>query len=330
MQASKGMNDADKEFLYRALASAAESGWDFSTRWFKDRRHRSTAETHEVLPVDLNSIICWNFGIMEYMYEQIGDFSQAKVFRDRRAKFMRVIERIFYNETTGAWHDYNMRLKQHNTAFYSSVAVPLFTNSYLDLDQTKSERLFQYMKDVGAFSYPNGVPQSEIQGTGEQWDFPNGWSPSNHMLIEGLRKSQSPEMQDQAFQIAKKWVYGNYGVFHATKHMWEKYDVSGTVPVPGKGGEYQVQDGFGWTNGVILDLLLTYYDRLAWVDDQQPAGSGGASNANATTSTPPTNPSSSASTNAPLQSTTKSASASSLSMTLLALSTLLLLSHRRH
>ncbi|KAH7698927.1 Trehalase protein 5, partial [Aphelenchoides avenae] len=161
--------------------------------------------------------------------------------------------------------------------------------------------------DVGAFSYPNGVPQSEIQGTGEQWDFPNGWSPSNHMLIEGLRKSESPEMQDQAFQIAKKWVYGNYGVFHATKHMWEKYDVSGTVPVPGKGGEYQVQDGFGWTNGVILDLLLTYYDRLAWVDDQKPGGAGGASNTN-TTSTLPTNPTnppnSTASTNAPLQSTT--------------------------
>lgn len=53
------------------------------------------------------------------------------------------------------------------------------------------------LQDVGAFDYPNGVPQSEVQGTGEQWDFPNGWSPSNHMLIEGLRKSESPEMQDQ-------------------------------------------------------------------------------------------------------------------------------------
>lgn len=76
----------------------------------------------------------------------LGDFSKAKIYRDRRANFMRVIESVFYNDTTGAWHDYNMRLKQHNTAFYSSVAVPLFTNSYLDLDQSKSKRLFQYMK----------------------------------------------------------------------------------------------------------------------------------------------------------------------------------------
>lgn len=28
------------------------------------------------------------------------------------------------------------------------------------------------------------------------------------------------------------------------------------------GGEYDVQLGFGWTNGVILDFLNTYGDRL--------------------------------------------------------------------
>uniref|UniRef100_A0A914X344 Trehalase n=1 Tax=Plectus sambesii TaxID=2011161 RepID=A0A914X344_9BILA len=31
----------------------------------------------------------------------------------------------------------------------------------------------------------------------------------------------------------------------------------------GGGGEYEMQEGFGWTNGVILDLLLTYSDRLS-------------------------------------------------------------------
>ena len=35
---------------------------------------------------------------------------------------------------------------------------------------------------------------------------------------------------------------------------------------PGSGGEYVVQDGFGWTNGVILDLLMHYGDRL-FIDD---------------------------------------------------------------
>ncbi|CCA65634.1 Trehalase [Caenorhabditis elegans] len=55
---------------------------------------------------------------------------------------------------------------------------------------------------------------------------------------------------------------GNFRVFYETGHMWEKYNVIGSYPQPGSGGEYDVQDGFGWSNGAILDLLLTYNDRL--------------------------------------------------------------------
>lgn len=42
--------------------------------------------------------------------------------------------------------------------------------------------------------------------------------------------------------------------------MFEKYNVEDSLL--GHGGEYEVQEGFGWTNGVILDLLITYGDRL--------------------------------------------------------------------
>ncbi|KAH7715910.1 Trehalase family protein [Aphelenchoides avenae] len=264
METSIKMNDTERQFFYRAVASAAESGWDFSTRWFRDRKTLASVETHKVLPVDLNSYICWNLDILEYLYEQVANYDKSVFYRDRRAGFRQTVEHIFYNDTTGSWHDYNLRSHKHNTEFYPLIAVPLFTNCYNDLDQQKSERLYEFMEAVGAFSYPGGVPSSQIRDTGEQWDFPNGWSPSQHILIEGLRKSENPKMQDQAFKIAKKWVYGNYKVFSATHHMWEKYNVIGSVPAPGHGGEYTVQDGFGWTNGVILDLLVTYKDRLRW------------------------------------------------------------------
>lgn len=42
--------------------------------------------------------------------------------------------------------------------------------------------------------------------------------------------------------------------------MFEKYDVR-AVGSPGDGGEYVVQAGFGWTNGVLLDLLERYGNR---------------------------------------------------------------------
>ena len=41
--------------------------------------------------------------------------------------------------------------------------------------------------------------------------------------------------------------------------MLEKFSAE-EVGVPGGGGEYEVQEGFGWTNGVTLDLLARYPD----------------------------------------------------------------------
>uniref|UniRef100_A0A1I7W6A1 Trehalase n=1 Tax=Heterorhabditis bacteriophora TaxID=37862 RepID=A0A1I7W6A1_HETBA len=40
---------------------------------------------------------------------------------------------------------------------------------------------------------------------------------------------------------------------------------SSCYKINGGGGEYEVQEGFGWTNGVLLDLLVTYKEQLAWV-----------------------------------------------------------------
>lgn len=38
--------------------------------------------------------------------------------------------------------------------------------------------------------------------------------------------------------------------------------------VYGSGGEYDIQTGFGWTNGVVLFLLNQYGDRLSSTDEQ--------------------------------------------------------------
>ena len=43
--------------------------------------------------------------------------------------------------------------------------------------------------------------------------------------------------------------------------MFEKYDATSITKIGG-GGEYEVQLGFGWTNGVILDFLDMYCNRL--------------------------------------------------------------------
>ncbi|MBI1592842.1 trehalase family glycosidase, partial [Escherichia coli] len=38
----------------------------------------------------------------------------------------------------------------------------------------------------------------------------------------------------------------------------EKYHIASSTPREGGGGEYPLQDGFGWTNGVVRRLIGLY------------------------------------------------------------------------
>ena len=84
----------------------------------------------------------------------------------------------------------------------------------------------------------------------------------------GLEKTGSLEAQEMAFNIAKKRVRSSYLIFKANieHRMYEKYDATSETK-EGGGGEYDVQLGFGWTNGVILDFLDMYSNKLSFNED---------------------------------------------------------------
>ena len=103
---------------------------------------------------------------------------------------------------------------------------------------------------------PHGLATTVVS-SGEQWDAPNGWAPLQWLAIKGLQNYGEEQL---AATIAQRWVAKNVQVFKATGKLVEKYDVVGNAA--GGGGEYPLQDGFGWTNGV-LRKLLAMYPRLA-------------------------------------------------------------------
>ncbi|TVT97637.1 hypothetical protein EJB05_57087, partial [Eragrostis curvula] len=55
--ASKLNSEATKEKLYHQVASTAESGWDFSSRWMRDPSDMTTLATTYIIPVDLNTFM---------------------------------------------------------------------------------------------------------------------------------------------------------------------------------------------------------------------------------------------------------------------------------
>lgn len=75
------------------------------------------------------------------------------------------------------------------------------------------------------------------------------------MLIQGLAElddlSGGPQLADS---IADRWLESNRLGWQNSSMMYEKYDAY-TPGLYGGGGEYAPQAGFGWTNGVALELI---------------------------------------------------------------------------
>lgn len=84
-------------------------------------------------------------------------------------------------------------------------------------------------------------------------------------MVESLLSIPFPNSTDPrvaavtqlASSLVRKWIGACYCGWSSTGYMYEKYNVL-EMGKPGSGGEYEVQDGFGWTNGVILDWLYRW------------------------------------------------------------------------
>ncbi|XP_078102031.1 trehalase isoform X3 [Sander vitreus] len=227
LELAEGLTDDRKEQLWMDLKAGAESGWDFTSRWYTDADGHNNGtlretSTSQILPADLNALLCLNEKTLASFHRILGDSDSAALYEQTAARRLEAIESVLWDAERGAWFDYNL--------------------------------------GSGALQFPNGVPTS-LREPGQQWDYPNAWPPLQHMLIRGLSKLPSEDAKQLAFDLAQRWIKTNWLAYMKYEAMFEKYDVNGDGK-PGAGGEYQVQLGFGWTNGVALQLLDQYGLRL--------------------------------------------------------------------
>jgi alpha,alpha-trehalase len=117
---------------------------------------------------------------------------------------------------------------------------------------------------------PGGLAATTVT-TGQQWDAPNGWAPLQWIAVAGLNRYRHPQMAEE---IACRWMVTVSRVYRQSTKLVEKYDVI-TPDRPGGGGEYPLQDGFGWTNGVLSKLMALYPKDAALADVNQCARASG-------------------------------------------------------
>lgn len=260
VELADALPEGDREVLWAELKAGAESGWDFSSRWLvggPNPDSLSSIRTSKLVPVDLNAFLCQAEELMSNFYSRLGNDSQAERYRNLRAQRLAALNALLWDEQKGAWFDHDID-NGKNLEFYPSNLTPLWAGCFSDPGTV--DKALKYLQDSGVLNHQHGIPAS-LRNTGQQWDFPNAWAPLQDLVIRGLAKSSSPQTQEVAFQLAQNWIRTNFDVYSQKSAMFEKYDISNGGQ-PGGGGEYEVQEGFGWTNGMALMLLDRYGDRL--------------------------------------------------------------------
>jgi alpha,alpha-trehalase len=245
---SSKLPPAEAAALNRNLRSGAESGWDFSSRWFADQKNIATIQVTDMIPVDLNSLLYNLETVLSRAKKLNGDMAAGKAYSSKAEKRRLAIEKYCWNSKAGFYFDYNTKTRKQSDMVTAAGIFPLcFINLYPESMNAKgsgaAKIIRQYLlKDGGIVTTPNT--------TGQQWDAPNGWAPLQWMMVWGLNRSGQSAL---ASDIASRWTALNEKVYASTGKLMEKYNVTDTHLEAG-GGEYPGQDGFGWTNGVYLAM----------------------------------------------------------------------------
>ncbi|WP_454733140.1 MULTISPECIES: alpha,alpha-trehalase TreF [Cupriavidus] len=236
--------------VYRDLRAAAESGWDFSSRWQDPGGGLETVRTTAILPVDLNCLLYKLETKLAELAAAAGD-PDAPDFLARARARRGAIDRLMWNEAAGAWFDFDWQRHCPRAGLTAATVMPLY------VDAASPAQAALLARTVAArLLLPGGIATTE-RISGEQWDQPNGWAPLQWLAIGGFARHGQHAL---AREIAHRWLHTVASLYRRECKLVEKYALR---PAPhgavgGGGGEYPLQDGFGWTNGVVRRLMAQH------------------------------------------------------------------------
>ena len=226
------------------IRAACESGWDFSSRWFKDHQQLTTAHTTDIIPVDLNALLWHLEKTIEKAERLNGNIPNADIFLNKAANRAQSIRKYLWSDSAQTYFDYQ-RSAEKQIGFHSiAIAYPLFMGISSQKEANAVAGIIErdFLKEGGLLT--------TLNTSGQQWDAPNGWAPLQWVAYKGLLNYGH---YDLAEKIRSNWTNLIEKHFIKTGKISEKYNVENT-DLTATGGEYPNQDGFGWTNGVYLKM----------------------------------------------------------------------------
>lgn len=258
----------DPQEVYRHLRAAAESGWDFSSRWLAepvafdedsavqggaaDAASLASICTTDLVPVDLNAFLYKLESVIASLSARSGDVAAASDFAHRATVRKAAVVKWLWDGAQGAFFDHDWRLGRRRACLTAAGIATLFAG-LAEPAQVEAMAATVALRLLA----PGGLSTTECTSD-QQWDQPNGWAALQWMAIQGFAHYGEDAL---ARTIAHRWLATVAAVYEREGKLVEKYTLrrqDHDSSAGGGGGEYPLQDGFGWTNGVTRALLAAH------------------------------------------------------------------------
>ena len=228
--------------VYRHIRAAAESGWNFSSRWLKDGETLESIYTADIVPIDLNALL-YNYEMtLAKAYQLKEQTDYAATMQALANKRKAIYNKYCWNEEAGFYFDYDFVEKKQTPIYSLAACYPLF------FKMATAEQAQKVAKTLEERFLQTGGLSTTLSQSKQHWDSPNGYSPLHWIAIQGLRNYG---FKDLANKIKSNWVNNLLNSYKNTGKLVDRYPVIDTSIK----SDNHLQDGYGWTNGVLLKLL---------------------------------------------------------------------------
>lgn len=234
--------DSLTEYALKGDRSMRESGFDPAGRFGP-----FNLDAPRYAPVCLNTLLYVFERNLARMNRLIGDSGAATYWENEASLRVKLIDHFLWDEKEGMYLDYRLENDERTVYPFLTTFWPMWARI------ASKDQAARIMENLHLFEVDGGL-QTSYCFTGNQWDAPFLWAPLQLFAIEGMRHYGYTKEADR---IQKKFIDVVLNDFADTGGLFEKYKSCGSRNVSKdlRFGYTTNEPGFGWTNGVMLELL---------------------------------------------------------------------------
>ncbi len=231
------------DLFYVSDRSLRESGFDITAKFGP-----FGAGILDFVPVDLNTLLYKMEEDASLIYSILNKKKRAEIWKNRAKKRAQLINQYLWDDEKGLYFDYNFKSKTFSHYVYATTFYPLWAGVSSEKQASAVHRNLPLLLAKGGL-------RTSTRDVGTQWDAPFGWAPLHYFAVHGLKRYG---FKKDARDLAKRFVDTIHKCYQKNQTLFEKYNVEtqdiqtiNTIKYSYTSNEI----GFGWTNGVYLDLM---------------------------------------------------------------------------